>query len=83
MNGAQVTCHSGYRGDEYPLSFSYEGKEYDAEKVVLESLEENLETGERRRVFLVKTRDGLEFRLTRWEGRELWEVAFLPAGRQG
>lgn len=68
----EVRCHSGYKGEEYPESFVYEGREYEVAEILEQFLEEDLETRERRRVFFVKTDNGSKFRLIHSEDSEAW-----------
>lgn len=68
----QVRCHSGYKGEEYPLTLVCGGEEYGIVEILEQSVTEDGETGQRRRTFLVKTDRGSEHRLIHLEGSDLW-----------
>lgn len=70
----EVRCRSGYRGEEYPESFLYKGEEHQIVEILRRFLEEDSETRERKRVFLVRTRDRSKYRLTRYEDGGRWQV---------
>ncbi|MCK4765314.1 MAG: hypothetical protein KAW12_24145, partial [Candidatus Aminicenantes bacterium] len=53
----EVTCYSGYRANETPLSFRYRDKEYHVEKVLERRVEESTQNRERIHYFRVLCRN--------------------------
>ncbi|MBI3988073.1 MAG: hypothetical protein HY347_00505 [candidate division NC10 bacterium] len=55
----QVECYAGFRGEERPLAFEYEGKRFRIIGIVQRWIEERLEAGRGRRVwFQVEVHNG-------------------------
>lgn len=57
MSGIILSWYSGYKGEEYPCSFLYNGLEKEVDKLIESKLIENSRTKKRKRVFLVETED--------------------------
>ncbi len=67
----QVSTYAGYKADERPLSFVFEGKKYTIKEIIYQTNEEILGIG-LRRTYTVKTDGGLTHKLHYDEGRDEW-----------
>ena len=68
MNNLKVNCYSGHTYAERPMSFHWEGKEYEVEEIE----KEWLEPGEKH--FQARTRDNKIFKLCYNETRKQWSL---------
>jgi len=64
MKDRVISWHSGYKGEEYPLSFFFEKKEVSVRQLISTKLIENSKTGKRDREFIVKTESGEIYEIT-------------------
>jgi len=71
LNNLKVSCYSGQTYAERPVSFRWEGVEYEVEEIE----KEWLEPGERH--FQVRTKDKKLFRLCYNEAQEQWSLIEL------
>ncbi len=72
MNNLKVTCYSGERYAERPISFIWQGTQYQVEEVE----KAWLEPGER--CFLVRTKDNKRFKLCYNEVTDKWQISERP-----
>ena len=69
----KVLSHSGYRGEERPTSFEYEGTTLNVEKIVERWVEGSVVSGGgEKRCFRVKTDDGLIYCLLYDSDMDRW-----------
>ncbi len=71
----KVTSYSGYRAEEKPVSFVFQGKEHRVKDVISSSCEEDLD-GKLRRRFKVRTYEDLVFDIHYDEEAEEWFIGF-------
>lgn len=74
MSGIILSWYSGYKGEEYPCSFLYNGLEKEVDKLIESKLIESSETKKRKRVFLVETEDSEVYMLTVGEKTKIKRV---------
>jgi len=68
----KVHCYSGSKGEEWPRSFIYQGKESFLVEVLQSSYCEDISSKERKRKFLVKTFDSRMAELSFLEREGIW-----------
>jgi len=71
LHNIQVSAYAGYKAEEKPLKFIFEGKKYTVKEIVHQTSEEILGGGVRRR-YTVKTDEGLMFDLCYDVSRDRW-----------
>jgi len=64
MKDRVICWHSGYKGEEYPLSFLHRNKKKESRKLIQIKLIEDSETAERETEFIVETETGEKYRIT-------------------
>ncbi len=69
MNTLKVNCYSGHTYAQRPVSFSWQGMDYEVEEVEKEWLEPE------KRCFLVKTVDNKSFQLCYNEALNEWSIS--------
>ncbi len=67
----QVSTYSGYKADERPLRFIFEGKTHKIKEILSQTYEEISGKGRRRR-YTIKTDEGLTFKLLYDENQNQW-----------
>ena len=67
----QVNSYAGYKADERPLDFTFEGKKHTIKNVIHQSYEKNI-LGGLRRIFTVETDEGSTFKLCYDEIKDRW-----------
>ena len=75
MENLKVNCYSGHTYAERPVSFTWQGVDYEVEEV------EKAWQGPGERCFLVKTRDNKSFQLCYNEAEDQWSL-IEPAKEQ-
>ena len=71
LHDIQVSTYSGYKADERPLEFTFEGKKHTIKEITNQTYEET--PGKWiRRVYDIKTDEGLTFKLFYDENQERW-----------
>jgi len=75
VENLEVSCYSGHTYAQRPLSFNWQGVDYQVEEIE----KEWLESGER--WFLVKTGDNKSFQLCYNEAKDRWSIT-EPAKEQ-
>jgi hypothetical protein len=68
LDDIEVRCYSGYTYAERPVSFTWQGKDYDIAEIEKEW------RGERVKCFLVKTGDNKRLQLCYNEAQDNWSV---------
>jgi len=58
-----VITYSGYRGEETPRSFIFEGKKIEVSEIIRMWIEEGIKDRVRKRFFKVKGIDGFEYEI--------------------
>ncbi|MHC4453106.1 MAG: hypothetical protein ACYSWS_00235 [Planctomycetota bacterium] len=71
MHSITVSTYAGYKADERPLDFVFEGKKYKIKDIVYQTCEEDISGGLSRR-YTVITDEGLRFKLCCDENRDQW-----------
>lgn len=71
LHTIQVHTYSGYKADERPLSFIFEGKTHKIRDIRTQSYEEIPDRGRRKR-FTIKTDEGLTFKILYDENQDRW-----------
>ncbi len=71
LNDVQVSTYSGYKADERPLSFIFQGETHTIKEIMRQAHEEIPGKG-LRRVYNIKTEEGLTFKLFHDENQSLW-----------
>ncbi|MBI4303891.1 MAG: hypothetical protein HY665_06090 [Chloroflexi bacterium] len=74
LEDLKVTCYSGYTYAERPMSFQWQGVEYQVEEIEKEWLEPG------RRCFQARTRDSKFFQLCYNETTKEWSLAARGGG---
>ncbi len=64
MSDSIISWYSGYKSNEYPLSFLYQGVEKRVKKLIEEKVIEDSKTRIRKREFIVETENGEIYSLT-------------------
>lgn len=67
-----VITYSGYRGEETPRSFIFQGKKIEVSEILRMWIEEGLEDKVRKRFFKVKGIDGYEYKIYHDEKVKEW-----------
>jgi len=68
LDKVEVKCYSGYTYAQRPVSFTWQGKEYEVEDIEKEWW------GPGERWFLVKTKDNKHFKLCYNEAQDEWSI---------
>jgi hypothetical protein len=68
----EVDAYSGYKGDERPLSFLFNGVCIRVERIVAMWVDQDVANGEQRRFFRVEGSDGRLYTLYLAEGDMRW-----------
>ena len=71
LHDVQVGTFSGYKADEKPRSFIFEGKTHKIKEILSQTYEEIPGKGLKRR-YTIKTDEGLTFKLLYDESQEQW-----------
>lgn len=71
LHDIQVSTYSGYKADEKPLEFTFEGKKHKIKEITSQAYEEIPGKG-LRRIYDIKTDDGLAFKLFYYENQGRW-----------
>ncbi|MCF6155341.1 MAG: hypothetical protein E3K36_08830 [Candidatus Brocadia sp.] len=71
LHDIQVCTYSGYKADERPLRFIFEGKTHKIKEILSQTYEEIPDRGRRRR-FTIKTDEGLIFKILYDESQDRW-----------
>ena len=71
LHDIQVSTYSGYKADERPLEFTFEGKKHTIKEITNQTYEEISGKGLKRR-YTIKTDEGLTFKLFYEENQEQW-----------
>ncbi len=71
LHSIKVSTYAGYKADERPLNFIFEGKKHKIKDIIDRTCEENISGGLRRR-YTVKTDEGLRFKLCCDENQDQW-----------
>ena len=71
LHNIQVIAYAGYKAEEKPLEFIFEGKKYAIKEIMRQTFEEILGVGLRRR-YTVKTDEGLAFKLCYDGNQDQW-----------
>ena len=66
-----VSTYSGYKADERPLEFVFKGKTHTIKEITSQAYEEISDKGLRKR-YIIKTDEGLTFKLFYNENQERW-----------
>lgn len=67
-----VITYSGYKGEETPRSFIFQGKKIEVSEILLMWIEEGIKDGVRKRFFKVKGIDGYEYEIYYDEKVKKW-----------
>ena len=71
LHDVHVNTYSGYKADERPLEFTFEGKKHKINEIINQAYEEIPVKG-LRRVYDIKTDEGLTFKLFYDENQDQW-----------
>ncbi len=71
LHDVHVNTYSGYKADERPLAFTFEGKKHKINEIISQAYEEISGKGLKRR-YTIKTDEGLTFNLFYDENQERW-----------
>jgi len=71
LHDIQVSTYSGYKADERPLEFTFEGKKHTIKEITNQTYEEISGKGLKRR-YTIKTDEGLTFKLFYEENQDRW-----------
>jgi len=71
LHNIQVSTYSGYKADERPLEFSFEGEKHKIKEILSQAYEEISSKGLRKR-YTIKTEEGLAFKLFYDENQDRW-----------
>ena len=71
LHDIHVSTYSGYKADEKPLEFTFEGKKHKIKEITSQAYEEIPGKG-LRRVYDTKTEEGLTFKLFYDESQDRW-----------
>ena len=71
LHDIQVGTYSGYKADERPLAFTFEGKKHKIKEILSQTYEEISDKGLRKR-YIIKTDEGLTFKLFYDENQDRW-----------
>ena len=71
LHDVQVSTHSGYKADERPLRFVFKGKTHTIKEIISQAYEEIPGKG-LRKVYDIKTDEGLTFKLFHDENQDRW-----------
>ena len=67
----EVSTYAGYKADERPLDFIFEGKKHEIKDIICQTCEEDISGGLSRR-YTVMTDEGLRFKLCYDENQDQW-----------
>ncbi len=71
LHDIQVNTYSGYKADERPLKFTFKGETHTIHEIIRQAYEEIPEKG-LRRVYDIKTDEGITFKLSYEENQDRW-----------
>jgi len=71
LHDIQVSTYSGYKADERPLRFVFKGKTHTIKEIITQTYEE-IRGKWLRRVYDIKTDEGLTFKLLYDENQDRW-----------
>jgi hypothetical protein len=71
LHSIKVSTYAGYRANERPLDFVFEGKKHKIKDIICQTYEEVISGGLRRR-YTVRTEEGSRFKLCYDEERDQW-----------
>ncbi len=71
LHDVHVNTYSGYKADERPLAFTFEGKKHKINEIISQAYKEIPSKG-LRRVYNIKTEEGLTFKLFYEENQDRW-----------
>ncbi len=71
LNSIKVSTYAGYKADERPLDFVFEGKKHKIKDIIGQTCEEDISGGLSRR-YTVRTDEGLRFKLCYNENQDQW-----------
>jgi len=71
LHNIQVSTYSGYKADERPLEFVFKGKTHTIKEIITQTYEE-IPGKWLRRVYDIKTDEGLTFKLLYDENQDRW-----------
>ncbi len=71
LHDIQVSTYSGYKADERPLRFVFKGETHTIKEIINQTYEEIPGKG-LRRVYDIKTDEGLTFKLFYEENQDRW-----------
>ena len=77
----EVTSYAGYKGEERPLRFIFDGKEYKVREIMESSYQADPEMGLRRE-FKLKTEENLIFHIYYDEEKDAWFVIKQIVGKR-
>ncbi|HHT9115614.1 MAG: hypothetical protein HY607_08465 [Planctomycetes bacterium] len=71
LHDVHVNTYSGYKADERPLAFTFEGKRHKINEIISQTYEDISGKGLRKR-YTIKTDEGLAFKLFYDEKQDRW-----------
>lgn len=71
LHSIKVSTYAGYKADERPLDFIFEGKKHKIKVIIDQTCEEDISGGLSRR-YTVMTDEGLRFKLCYDENQAQW-----------
>ena len=71
LHDIQVSTYAGYKADERPLEFTFKEKRHKIKKILSQAYEEISDKGLRKR-YIIKTDEGLTFKLFYEENQDRW-----------
>jgi hypothetical protein len=71
LHSIKVSTYAGYKADERPLDFIFEGKKHEIKDIICQTCEEDISGGLSRR-YTVMTYEGLRFKLCYDENQDRW-----------
>ncbi|HHT9112977.1 MAG: hypothetical protein HZA47_05175 [Planctomycetes bacterium] len=71
LHDIHVSTYSGYKADERPLAFTFEGKRHKIKEIISQAYEDISGKGLRKR-YIIKTDEELTFKLFYDENQDRW-----------
>jgi hypothetical protein len=71
LHSIKVSTYAGYKADERPLDFAFEGRKHEIKVIIDQACEEDISGGLSRR-YTVMTDEGLRFKLRYDENQDQW-----------
>ncbi len=71
LHSIKVSTYAGYKADERPLDFVFEGEKHEIKDIICQTCEEDISGGLSRR-YTVMTDEGLRFKLCYDENQDQW-----------